>query len=82
MKRILFITFCLFYLSLSSQELRTQFISKEPLEADTFVGIDEFQSMYYIQDNILFKKTSKQIFSYSNVDSGNLVVSIFRIHLN
>ena len=72
MKRILFITFCLFYLSLSSQELRTQFISKEPLEADTFVGIDEFQSMYYIQDNILFKKTSKQIFSYSNVDSGKL----------
>ena len=36
------------------------------------MGIDEFQSMYYIQDNILFKKTSKQIYSYSNLDSGKL----------
>lgn len=72
MKRILIVTFCFFYLSLSSQELKTQFLSKKPLETDVFVGIDEFESMYYIQDNILFKKTSKQIFSYSNVDSGKL----------
>lgn len=72
MKRILIVTLCFFYLSLSSQELKTQFLSKTPLETDVFVGIDEFQSMYYIQDNILFKKTSKQIFSYSNVDSGKL----------
>jgi len=32
MKRILFLTFCIFYLSLSSQEIKTEFISKKLLD--------------------------------------------------
>ena len=72
MKRILLITFCFFCLAVRSQELTTEFQMKKPLEADTFVGVDEFQNMYYIQENILYKKTSKQLFSYSNVGLGRI----------
>ena len=72
MKRILLITFCFFCLAVRSQELTTEFQMKKPLEADTFIGVDEFQNMYYIQENILYKKTSKQLFSYSNVGLGRI----------
>lgn len=72
MKSILFITFCFFSLALQSQELTTELHSKKALEADSFIGVDEFQSMYFIKENILYKKTSKQLFSYSNVGLGKL----------
>ncbi len=72
MNRIFFIVFCFFCLPIQSQELTAEFYRKTALATDTFVGVDEFESMYYIQDNILYKKTSKQIFSFSNIDSGKL----------
>jgi len=72
MKSILFITFCFFSLAIQSQELITKLHTKKALEADSFIGVDEFQSMYFIKDNILYKKTSKQLFSYSNVGLGRL----------
>jgi len=72
MRRILFFAFSLFCLSIQSQNLTTQLNSKTSLVADQFIGIDEFQSMYYITDNILYKKTTKQIFSYSNINLGKL----------
>lgn len=43
-----------------------------PLEAEKFIGVDEFKSMYYINGNILYKKTAKKIFSYSNISLGQL----------
>jgi len=72
MKSILFITFCFFSLALQSQELTTELHTNKALEADSFIGVDEFESMYYIKENILYKKTSKQLFSYSNVGLGKL----------
>lgn len=72
MKSILFITFCFFCLTIQSQEITTKLHSEKALEADSFIGVDEFQNTYYIKENILYKKTSKQLFSYSNVGLGKL----------
>lgn len=58
--------------SICSQELNTSLHSEIPLDAETFVGVDDFKSIYYINNNILYKRTSKKEFSYSNIELGRL----------
>lgn len=57
---------------MNAQELTTEFKATYDLDAETFVGVDEFKSIYYINENILYKKTDKKLFSYSNVELGKL----------
>ena len=57
---------------MNSQEITTEFTATYPLEAEKFVGIDEFKNLYYINNNILYKKTPKKTFSYSNIELGKL----------
>ena len=72
MKGMLLCLLCFVWTSLNSQELNAVFHAKFPLEAQEFVGIDDFQSIYYINDDILYKKSSTKDFSFSNIESGAL----------
>ncbi len=72
MKRMCFLFLCFHFLTMSSQGLSTEFKAVFDLEAETFVGVDEFESVYYINDDILYKKTAEKTFSYSNVALGKL----------
>lgn len=58
--------------SMTSQEIAAPLHLKIPLEAETFVGIDEFQNLYYINNNILYKQTKSKLFSYSNISLGKI----------
>ncbi|MGI9532925.1 hypothetical protein [Lutimonas sp.] len=71
-KELIFLLLFTCVLTGQSQSLRTELITSSPLIADEFIGIDEFQSVYYITDNILYKKTDKKLFSYSNINAGDL----------
>jgi len=59
-------------LTITSQEITAPLYLKIPLEAETFVGIDEFQNRYYINNNILYKQTKSKLFSYSNISLGKI----------
>ncbi len=72
MKDLLFILLSFCFISVQSQSLNTQLTSTTNLNADEFIGIDEFQNVYYVTDNILYKKTDKKLFSYSNIKAGKL----------
>lgn len=72
MKRLSFLLLFLFGLSVEAQGLKTEFMRKFIVEADSFVGIDEFQSIYYISDNVLYKKTDKKVFSFSHPELGRI----------
>lgn len=72
MKRILLVILLVYSFSLTAQELSTVLTGSFPLQCDQFIGVDEFQSQYYINDNILYKKTAKKVFSYSNINLGKL----------
>jgi len=37
-----------------------------PLHADSFLGIDAYQSIYYLKDDIVFKQSGNQLYSYQN----------------
>lgn len=72
MKELFFILLSFCFLSVQSQSISTEFITKSELIADTFIGVDEFNNVYYITDNILYKQTDKKLFSYSAINSGKL----------
>lgn len=60
------------FLNSAAQEIIAPIDSRTPLKADIFVGLDEFQNLYYINNNVLFKKSKKEIISYSNISLGKL----------
>lgn len=72
MNRVFFIALFLVFTTVNSQKLSTELTATYPLEAEVFVGVDEFKSFYYINDNILYKKTADKLFSYSNIELGKL----------
>jgi len=74
MKNIAFILLWLSCFPIISQEINAPFILKTPLEAEIFIGVDEFQNLYYINNNILYKQGANKTFSYSNVSLGKIAM--------
>lgn len=72
MKKIFFVVLCLHFITINAQDLAFEFKATHPLEAERFVGVDDFKNIYYINNNILYKKTDKKTFSYSNIELGTL----------
>ena len=75
MKRLIFICF-LFTISVNSQEfIEATLVKKTDFTADVFVSTNNFETIFYILDNVLFKN-SKEIKSldigYSNFQLGNI----------
>jgi hypothetical protein len=68
-----------------SQKIETKFISSFPLKADQFVGVDEFKNMYYVNNNVLFKKYKDHTISYNKPNLGELtsvdILNPFKINL-
>jgi len=85
MKKVFFIFFLIISSCLFGQEIETKFISKFPLKADRFIGIDEFKSVFYIANNVLFKKNKAQTVSYNNATLGELtsvdILNPFKLNL-
>jgi len=54
------------------QEINTLFIKAYNLNADKFIGVDDFDNTFYIHNNILYKTTSRDTFSYANTQLGEI----------
>lgn len=67
MKLSFFIFYFIFFTSFS-QEI----VSKFSLDADEFIGIDNLEHVYYIKSNVLYKKTTSKIHSFSNLHLGKI----------
>jgi len=82
--RILFVLFLQSYFFFG-QDIETKFISKFPLKVDKFIGVDEFQNVYYILNNVFYKKNKEQTISYNNPNLGELtsvnIQNPFKIYL-
>lgn len=53
-----------------SQEI--SLIETNPLNADTFIGIDSYNDIFYIKDQILYKKTTTNLFNYKDFQLGEI----------
>ncbi len=52
--------------------MKTQLISSQKIDADEMVGFDGSENMYYIKNNVLFKKNKKELWQYKNISLGKI----------
>jgi len=55
-----------------AQTIKARLVSETELDAERFVGADELGSLFYIQDQVIYRKRGNRIFSFSNVDLGEI----------
>ena len=55
-----------------AQEIRTTRIAKMPLEADRFIGVDDFNHIYYTHNAVFYKKGSENTLLYTNLQLGTI----------
>lgn len=66
----LLLVFCCNFLF--AQQLQSELLSEEPFFADVFVGVDDFGAVYFVKDDIFYKKTEKVIFQHADLLLGEL----------
>lgn len=60
-------------LTLSAQDkISANYIAVDSLNADVFISKNNFENLYYVQNNVLFKKSDKHTINYSNIQLGNI----------
>ncbi len=71
-KKLILLLLLLSFVSAFSQEqsLKAQFISTQKIDADTFVGFDGLENLYYIKNNIFYKKYKEELWQYKNLSLG------------
>lgn len=72
MKNLFLISFFLLGFLSFSQKIETELISKNTLQADRFLGADLMGNIYYVKNNIFYKKNKTETLTYSNVNYGDL----------
>ena len=66
-----FISF--FSFSIFAQEpIETKFITKTNLNVEELISVTNFNSIYYIENNIFYKKSNNKPTSYNNLQLGNI----------
>ena len=78
MKHTLYLLLFFNCLGFSQTALSADLVTSTPFEWDTFVGVDSFESVYFLKSNVLYKKTNKGLQNYSDLDKGVMsTVSVF-----
>lgn len=72
MQKLFFIITFLCALVVNAQEYRLELRDEQPLDADTFVGVDDFNALYYIKDNTIFKKNETNSYQFSALQLGTI----------
>lgn len=74
MKKHIFILSLLFLsaFSVQGQNKSATFLSSQPLEATFFVGFDGLANLFYIENNVLYKKNHSQLWQYKNLSLGKI----------
>ncbi len=58
--------------------MRADLLVSTPVAWDQFVGMDPFESLYFLNSNVLFKKNSQGLQNYSDLNKGAISeVSVF-----
>lgn len=73
MKYTLNFLFILSTLSFSAQEsIEASFINQTILNADSIIDIDNFETTYFVKNNVFYKKTTAKTITYNNIQLGNI----------
>ena len=65
--------FLLFSISIFAQEsIEAKFIDKTDLKLETLISVDNFGTIYYIENDVIHKKTPENTITYNNLQLGTL----------
>jgi len=70
--RTRFLIIFLFSLQLLFSQDKPSFEKAFALKADHFIGTDAFHSVYFVKDEVLYKKSEEKSWSYQNLNLGKL----------
>ena len=68
----LFLILLVFSTVQSQQSIEARFVKKTKADWEYFVGVDQFDALYFIKDETLYKKQKNKIQSYSNLQLGEI----------
>ena len=68
----LFLLLLMFNTAQSQQSIEARFLKKTKVDWEQFVGVDQFDVLYFIKDKTLYKKQKNKIQSYSNLQLGKI----------
>lgn len=74
MKKIILLLIVLFSCTCfcQNQNITTTKLNFKLLEAEAFLGFDNFEHLYFINNNIFFKKSSTEMWQYKNISLGKI----------
>lgn len=73
MNNILSFLLFLIFTSISAQDTRAiSVIEKNPLNAERFVGVDNFGGVYFIKNRTLFKQVNTEVFNFKDFQLGSI----------
>ena len=58
--------------SISGQKKSASLLSTQSISGSTFVGIDVLSNLYYVENNVFFKKNKSQLWQYKNLSLGKI----------
>jgi len=72
MKIAYFIFFLISFSIFSQQSIEANFIESIKLKVEKPVSVDDFNTFYYIDDNVFYKKNADKTISYNNLQLGDI----------
>jgi len=71
------ISFLLFFLctgfnAIAQASVSINLVKKTTLKADRFIGVDDFDAIYFVRNNTLIKETDENIYNYQNTQLGEI----------
>jgi hypothetical protein len=77
----LFLFFQLASMYAQEQNITVKSISTQKTEMDVFVGFDGMGNLYYIKNNVLYKKNNNELWQYKNISLGKITKIDFQNQL-
>ncbi len=78
MQHIQYIFFLFTFSVFTQQPVEASFVKKSKLDAQALVGVDNFETLFYINNNVLYKNLNGNSINFSHIQLGNITsVNIF-----
>jgi hypothetical protein len=73
-KKIIVLLLILQFTSIFAQKqyLKSEILSVQKTDADSFVGFDGMGNLYYTKNNVFYKKNGKELWQYKNIALGKI----------
>lgn len=68
--RLILFLLTLLLTQVRAQSITTSLVAETVLDAEEFVGADELGNLFYLENQVFYRKSGQRIFSFSNVDLG------------